>query len=72
MLRRRYPDKKPELQDIDTREGSSTASLYGVRSYPAFIVTSFDGRIVQYWEGEHIPTIDEVASYMVGHEAFSL
>ncbi len=65
MLRRRYPDKSAELLNIDTREGSATASIHGIMRYPAFLVTTFDGRVLQQWEGMPIPLIDEVAGMML-------
>ena len=68
MLRRRYPGRRARLLDIDTRDGAAEASLYGVTQYPAFVVTALDGRIVQQWEGEHLPMLDEVASMMSERE----
>jgi hypothetical protein len=65
MLRRRYPDKKPEILDIDTRIGASMATLHGISQYPALIVTSFEGRVLQQWEGLPMPLIDEVAGMML-------
>ena len=65
MMRRRYPDKKPELIDIDTRVGAAEASLHGVVQYPALIVTSFEGRVLQQWEGLPLPLLDEVAAMML-------
>lgn len=65
MLRRRYPDKSAEVLDIDTREGSAEAVMRGVMQYPAFLITAFDGRVLQQWEGLPLPLIDEVASMML-------
>ncbi len=65
MMRRRYPNKKPELIEIDTRMGAAEASLHGVTQYPALIVTSFDGHVLQQWEGTPLPLIDEVAAMML-------
>jgi hypothetical protein len=65
MLRRRYPDKKPELLDINTRVGAAEATLHGITRYPALIVTSFEGRVLQQWEGLPLPLIDEVAGMML-------
>lgn len=69
MMRRRYPDKKPTLQDIETREGASTASLYGIMQYPALIVTAYDGRVIDQWEGLPIPRIDEVVAHMLEQQS---
>lgn len=61
MMRRQYPGRRARVVDINTREGAAEASIYGVVSYPAFIVTAEDGRVVQHWEGS-VPLIGEVAS----------
>lgn len=65
MLRRRYPDRHVRELDIDTREGSAEASLYGVTQYPALIATSLDGRVMGMWEGVPLPLIDEVIGSIV-------
>ncbi len=65
MLRRRYPGKSATLEDIDTKEGAADAVLHGVVKYPALIITSYEGRVMQQWEGLPLPTIDEVASLLV-------
>ena len=65
MLSRRYPGKNIVELDIDTREGASEASLYDVVSYPAMIVTSFDGRIMGMWQGQPLPLIDEVVGLLL-------
>ena len=66
MLRRRHPDKKAELMDIDTKDGATEAHLRGVMQYPAVLVIAIDGRVIQQWEGEPLPLLDEVASMMQG------
>jgi hypothetical protein len=65
MMRRRYPHKKPELLDIDTRDGAAEASLRGIVQYPAIVVTAYDGRALQQWEGLPLPLIDQVAGMML-------
>lgn len=65
MMRRRYPDKRIEELDIDSRAGAAEASVYGVMSYPAIIVTAFDGRVIGMWQGIPMPLIDEVAGMML-------
>jgi hypothetical protein len=72
MLRRRYPDKKPELLDIDTRDGAAEASMRGIMSYPAIVVSSYDGRSMQQWEGLPLPLIDEVASMLLVEQSVSV
>jgi hypothetical protein len=64
-LRRRYPDKSAKLYDIETRDGAAEASLYDIVQYPAVVVTSGDGRLLMLREGEPLPLIDEIASYLL-------
>lgn len=52
-----------EVLNIDTRDGSATASLYDVMQYPAILVLQSDGYAQKIWEGDHLPLMDEVASY---------
>lgn len=52
-----------EAQNIDSRDGGATASLYDVTSYPAVLVIEQDGTLARCWMGETLPLIDEVASY---------
>jgi hypothetical protein len=72
MLRRRYPDKKADLLDIDTRQGAAEAVLHGIMQYPAFVVTSIDGRVLQQWEGLPTPLIDEVAGMMLEQQGVTV
>lgn len=64
MLRRRYPGKKAELLDVETRAGATEASLHSVSQYPALIITSYEGRVMQMWEGLPLPVIDEVGGQL--------
>ncbi len=64
MLRRRYPGKKAELIDVETRAGATEASLHDVSQYPALIITSYEGRVMQIWEGLPLPVIDEVGGQL--------
>ena len=59
----RYQDKRLEVLNIDSREGSAMASLYDVVQYPAILVTQEDGNIQRSWEGDNLPPIDEVIAY---------
>lgn len=52
-----------EIQDVDSREGIATASLYDVVDYPAIIVLEPDGIVGKIWQGSDLPLMDEVASY---------
>ncbi len=52
-----------EVLNIDTREGSATATLYDVMQYPAILVLQTDGYVHKIWQGDSLPRLDEVASY---------
>ena len=54
-----------ELINIDTRDGSATASLYDVVQYPAVLVLQNDGYLHKFWQGtdEVPPLLDEVAGF---------
>jgi hypothetical protein len=59
----RHQDERLEVLNIDTRDGSATASLYDVMQYPAILVLQDDGYVQKLWEGDTLPLMDEVASY---------
>jgi hypothetical protein len=61
-----HRDDRLELLNIDTRDGSATASLYDVMQYPAIMVLRTDGYVQKLWQGEALPMMDEVASYARG------
>jgi len=52
-----------EVLNIDTREGSATASLYDVVQYPAILVLQTDGYVQKLWQGDSLPLMEEVAAY---------
>ena len=54
---------KLEMQDLNTREGAATASLYDIMAYPAVLVLQDDGVASMVWQGKMLPLIDEVAGY---------
>jgi len=55
--------KKVEVLSINTRDGSATASLYDVMSYPAILVLANDGSVINMWQGLPMPLMNEVAGY---------
>lgn len=57
--------KKLELLSTETREGSEMANLYGIMDYPAIIVSADDGVMHKLWQGQQLPLIDEVVSYLI-------
>ena len=52
-----------ELVNVDTRDGSATASLYDVMRYPAVLALADDGQLLRDWQGETLPLMNEVAYY---------
>lgn len=52
-----------EVVDIDSRDGSATASLYDVMRYPAILVVQTDGYLQKSWAGDQLPLLDDVAAY---------
>ena len=58
------PGNKVELLSVNTRDGAATASLYDVMSYPTILALANDGSVLNMWEGENLPLMDEVASYI--------
>jgi hypothetical protein len=59
----RHQDGAVEIQNIDTREGSATATLYDIMDYPAILVVQNDGFVQKVWQGDSLPLLDEVAAY---------
>lgn len=54
---------KVEVLSVDTRDGSSTAALYDIWQFPAILALAEDGRVLNTWQGEQMPLMDEVAAY---------
>ena len=59
----RHASERLEILNIDSRDGSATASLYDVVRYPAILVLKDDGYVQRSWEGDSLPLMDEVAAY---------
>lgn len=66
MFSRKYPGHIIEVQNPDSREAASLMSMLGVDRYPAIVVTRDDEVVVQMWQGEPLPLLDEVAAYALG------
>jgi hypothetical protein len=49
--------------DTETKEGSELAELYDIVDYPAIIATTSTGELLQLWQGENLPLINEVMYY---------
>ena len=57
--------KQIELLSLETVEGAELAKLYAISQYPAVVVTADGGELLRLWEGETLPLINEVASYLL-------
>lgn len=60
----RSTPEKIELVSLETVEGAEMAKLYDITTYPAVIVRTDDDQLVKHWEGDHLPLIGEVLSYL--------
>lgn len=61
-LEREHQTRVDQLS-LDTRDGSSTASLYDIMEYPAVLVVREDGQLVKEWHGRNMPLKSEVTMY---------
>lgn len=59
----RHLGQKLEVLNVDSREGTATASMYDVMKYPAIMVIQNDGYVQKIWQDDLLPLIDEVAAY---------
>jgi hypothetical protein len=55
-----------ELVSINTRDGAATANLYDIMSYPSILALADNGSVINTWQGEPLPLMDEVAGYVYG------
>jgi hypothetical protein len=55
--------RKVELLSLNTRDGVATASLYDVMMFPAILALADDGSVINLWQGQPLPLMDEVAGY---------
>jgi hypothetical protein len=63
-LQQRVSDARLEVLNIDSRDGSATATLYDVMQYPAVLVLQNDGYLSKFWQGIEVPPLlEEVAGY---------
>ena len=61
----RHVSSHVEIVDADSRDGIAFASLYDIMSLPAILALRDDGSVLQMWQGDMLPLMDEVASYVV-------
>lgn len=57
--------KETEFISLETSEGLDLARLYDIVDYPAIIVRRDTGELLNSWQGETLPLINEVAGYML-------
>lgn len=63
----RQVGRKLELISLDSRDGSSTATLYDVVQYPAILALSDAGEVLRMWQGPILPLINELSYYSQEH-----
>lgn len=51
------------MYDVNTLEGSAMAELYDIVQYPAVIAMDEQGQMLQLWQGEQLPLINDVMYY---------
>ena len=61
--KRQHEADRLELLNIDSRDGSATASLYDVMQQPAILALRDDGSVLNSWVGPQLPLMSEVAAY---------
>lgn len=55
------------ILDVDSRDGSATASIYDVMMYPTILAVADDGSLIKSWQGDNLPLMDEVVSYIFAY-----
>lgn len=51
------------MHDLNTREGAAMADLYDIVQYPAVIAMDDEGKLLQLWQGEQLPLMNDVMYY---------
>jgi len=51
------------LLDVNTRDGWAMASLYDIVRYPAVLAIDNNGQLLQLWDGDNLPLMNEVMYY---------
>lgn len=57
----RLTGKEIESISPDTEEGEDFCRAYDIVQYPTILVLGDDGAVLASWQGEMLPTFDEVA-----------
>lgn len=61
---RLHPGVVVEEKSLDTREGAELARLYDIMSPPGVLALRDDGSVLNSWQGEILPLMNDVASYV--------
>jgi hypothetical protein len=52
------------MVSVDTQDGVAQAELYDILRFPALVVVKDSGELIQSWQDELLPTINEVSGYL--------
>lgn len=52
-----------QVMDVNTRDGSSLASLYDIMQTPSVLITNDDGSMINMTQGT-LPLVNEISYYM--------
>jgi len=52
----------PEILDPDTLKGADLAKLYDLVEFPAVVITSYQGSLVQRWQSK-LPSCSEISYF---------
>jgi len=63
-LSRFVSDRDIQLINVNSRDGSATASLYDVMTYPAVLVVRDTGELQNSWQSEPLPLVNDVLGYL--------
>ena len=59
-----HPNENLESINIDSREGSNLAQIYGVMEHPAVLALKDVGQMQQMWQGvDKLPLMNDLAYY---------
>lgn len=61
---RLHHGREIELVSVDSREGAERARLYDITRYPSVLALSDDGSLLQLWQDEHLPLMNELDFYL--------
>lgn len=59
----RHEDHDIELLSLETKDGADMAQLYDVVRYPAILAIANDGQLLQLWQEEQLPLMNELDTY---------